>query len=65
MGVDVTIRSSIMDLLRKWNASTIYSTAKFDYQFVQFLLLEAFGSNEMAIGTLSEIKLGFVKGMAR
>lgn len=60
--VDVTIRPSIMQLLRKWNESAIYSKSNYDYQYLQFLLLEAFGTNEMALKNLSKTKLEFVRG---
>lgn len=58
----VTIRPTVLELLRKWNESDIYSTAKYDYQFVQFLLIEAFGTVDLARRRLDTGKLDFVKG---
>lgn len=63
--VGVTIRATVLDLLRTWNESPIYSSAKYDYQFLQFLLVEAFGTIELAHRKLDKQKLDFVKGRNR
>lgn len=60
--VGVTLRQSILVLLQNWNQSPIYSTSKYDYQFVQFLLIEAFGSHNLAKNDLDDTKLEFLKG---
>lgn len=62
---DVTIRSSIMDLLRQWNSHSKYSGPTHDYQFLQFLLLEVFGTQAMATNELPRPKMAFVEDLFR
>lgn len=61
--VDVVIRSSIVTLLKKWNADKKFSVQKYDYQYLQFLLVECFGTVAIANGNLIEAKVEFVKNL--
>lgn len=59
--VNVVIRKRVLDILLKWNKTEAFNVTLFDSLFVNFMLIEIFGTEALKTGSLDEKKLDFME----